>query len=89
MSALFLTTGGVTVLLNRLEKANCVRRESNPQDRRNSIVRPVPAKFRKLYALYQLKGQALAQALSASNEHKLELILDFFTRVNRGGAEKK
>ncbi|MGO8789580.1 MAG: MarR family winged helix-turn-helix transcriptional regulator [Terriglobia bacterium] len=83
----FLTTGGVTVLLDRLEKAGYVRREPNPQDRRSSIVRPVPAKFRKLYALYQSKGQALAQALSAYKERDLEVILDFFTRVNRGGGE--
>ena len=89
MSPSFLTTGGVTVLLDRLEKAGYIRREPNPQDRRSTIVRPVPAKFRKLYALYQSKGQGLAQALSAYNEHELEMILDFFTRVNRGSVEEQ
>ncbi len=86
MSPSFLTTGGVTVLLDRLEKAGYIRREPNPQDRRSTIVRPVPAKFRKLYALYQSKGQGLAQAFSAYNEHELELILDFFNRVNSKSA---
>ena len=38
-----LTTGGVTVVLDRLEKAGYVRREANPRDRRSLLIRPVPA----------------------------------------------
>jgi DNA-binding MarR family transcriptional regulator len=82
----FLTTGGVTVALDRLEKAGYIQREPNPDDRRSSIVRPLPAKFRKLHALYQAKGQALMGALSAYDESELKLILDFFSRVNSGSA---
>jgi len=83
----FLTTGGVTVVLDRLEKAGYIRREPNPQDRRSSIIRPVPAKFHKLYALYRSKGEALMQVLSAYREDELKLILDFFSRVNSKSAE--
>jgi len=83
----YLTTGGVTVLLDRLEKAGYICREPNPQDRRSSIVRPVPAKFHKLYALYRTKGEALIELLSAYKEDELKLILDFFNRVNRKSAE--
>lgn len=78
----YLSTGGVTVLLDRLEKAGYIRREPNPRDRRSSIIRPVPVKFRKLFALYLSKGQALAQALSRYNDDELKLILDFFRQVN-------
>ena len=78
----FLSTGGVTVVLDRLEKAGYIRREPNPGDRRSSIIRPVPAKFRKLYAHYRSKGEALATALSVYKEDELKLILDFFLRVN-------
>lgn len=78
----FLTTGGATVVLDRLEKAGYLRRAPNPQDRRSSIVRPVPAKFRKLHALYRSRGQALARALSPYNERELRLILDFFHHAN-------
>jgi DNA-binding MarR family transcriptional regulator len=85
----FLTTGGVTVVLDRLEKAGYLRREPNPQDRRSSIVRPVPAKFRKLYTHYRSKGEALMRVLSAYNEDELKLILDFFSRVNGGSVEAK
>jgi len=83
----FLTTGGVTVVLDRLEKAGYIRREPNPQDRRSSIIRPVPAKFHKLYALYRSKGEALTQVLSTYREDELKLILDFFSRVNSKSAE--
>ncbi len=85
----FLTTGGVTVVLDRLEKAGYLRREPNPQDRRSSLVRPVMVKFRKLHTLYRSKGRALMQVLSAYNERDLSLILDFFNRVNSGRVEKK
>jgi DNA-binding MarR family transcriptional regulator len=83
----YLTTGGVTVVLDRLEKAGYIRREPNPHDRRSSIIRPVLAKFRRLYGHYQSKGEALAQALSAYSEDELNLILDFFHRVNAPGAK--
>jgi DNA-binding MarR family transcriptional regulator len=82
----FLTTGGVTVVLDRLEKAGYIRREPNPRDRRSTIIRPVPSKFRKFQKYYQSKGQALALALSAYTDDELNLILDFFHRVNDPGA---
>jgi MarR family transcriptional regulator, organic hydroperoxide resistance regulator len=85
----FLSTGGVTVVLDRMEKAGYTRREPNPRDRRSSIVRPVPAKARKLHALYDSRGRALAQALSTYNERELNLILDFFRRVNSAGVDAR
>ena len=81
----FLSTGGVTVVLDRMEKAGYIRREPNPQDRRSSIVRPVAAKLLKLQTRYRSRCQALARALSAYNELELNLILDFFTRANSVG----
>src|ERR1035441_10596867 len=76
----FLTTGGVTVVLDRLEKAGYIRRQPNPHDRRSSIIRPIPSKFRKLQPHYQSKGEALARALSAYTEDELKLIQDFFQK---------
>jgi DNA-binding MarR family transcriptional regulator len=83
----YLSTGGVTVVLDRLEKAGYLRREPNPRDRRSSIIRPVASKFRKIEALYQSRGQALRQALSAYPEGDLRVILDFFLRVNGAGGD--
>ncbi len=84
-----LTTGGVTVVLDRLEKAGYIRRDPNPDDRRSSIIRPVLAKFRKLHPHYQAKGAQLMGVLSSYSEAELKLILDFFVRTNRASAEEE
>lgn len=77
-----LTTGGVTVIVDRLEKAGYVRREANPEDRRSSIVRLVPARARRFRKIYRDKGQFLLQILSVYNRPQLRLILDFFRSAN-------
>ena len=76
-----LTTGGVTVVLDRLQKAGYIRREANPRDRRSLLIRPVRARLRKLQTLYRSKSRSLADALAPYSERELELILDFVTRT--------
>jgi DNA-binding MarR family transcriptional regulator len=76
-----LTTGGVTVVLNRLEKAGYIRRAANPRDRRSVLIRPAPARLRELQKIYRSKSQSLANALAPYSQRELELILDFVTRT--------
>ena len=52
-----LTSGAVTGVLDRLEAAGFVRRESDPEDRRRIIVRPVPEK--KLSVLSPLTARLM------------------------------
>src|SRR5271156_1341341 len=47
-----LSSGGVTVALDRLEKAGYLRRGPNPTDRRSLLVTLVPPRLRKLIRLY-------------------------------------
>lgn len=77
-----LTTGGVTVVLDRLEKAGYVKRQPNPADRRSILVQPVMARLRKLYPYYQSKSELLMGALAHRDERELSVILDFFTTAN-------
>lgn len=51
-SELGLTTGSVTTLLDRLEKADLARRERDPDDRRGIIVHPTPYLFETLGPIY-------------------------------------
>ncbi len=44
-----LSTGGVTVALDRLQKAGYIRREPNPADRRSLIVTLAPVRNRKAF----------------------------------------
>ena len=81
-----LTTGGVTVVLDRLENAGYIRREPNPEDRRSSIIRPVPARLKRLHAMYQAQGEGLARVLAGFPDPQLRLILEFLKEVNAAGA---
>src|ERR1700752_354178 len=49
-----LTTGGITVVLDRLEKAQYIRRADNPNDRRSLLVHFVrPKAGHPIHALYK------------------------------------
>ncbi len=48
-----LTTGSVTTLLDRLEKANYARRDRDPDDRRGVIVHPTQYLFQTLGPVYR------------------------------------
>ena len=76
-----LTTGGTTVVLDRLENSGYVRREPNPNDRRSSIVKPVRARIRKLEPIYAAHYEHLKKVLSDYDETQLGLLLDFFSKT--------
>lgn len=82
-----LTTGGITVVLDRLEAAGYIRREPNPGDRRSTLIRLIPARLKKLQAIYQAQGDGLARVLAAYPDGQLRLILDFLKELNTAGAE--
>jgi len=82
-----LTTGGVTVAVDRLEKAGYVKRQPNPKDRRSNIVRPVPARLLELYLIYKSKGELVVSVLSEFNDRELQVIMSFLKRTNGSGTE--
>jgi DNA-binding MarR family transcriptional regulator len=77
-----LTTGGVTVMLDRLEKAGVVKRERNPNDRRSVLVRVNPKKLRKINALYEGINVRLEAFFSETPEAELRSVADFLARMN-------
>jgi MarR family transcriptional regulator, organic hydroperoxide resistance regulator len=77
-----LTTGGVTVVLDRLEKSGFVRRAANPSDRRSSIIH-VSAKFlRTAQAAYSEMGRATDGLLGEFSEKELAVVLTFLKKAN-------
>ena len=55
-----LTTGSVTVMIDRLEKAGYVQRERDPTDRRRVIVRPLTERIeRDIAPLYASIGERM------------------------------
>jgi MarR family transcriptional regulator, organic hydroperoxide resistance regulator len=78
-----LTTGGITMVLDRLENARYVRRERNPKDRRSWIVHPSPARMRKVATLYKPVDKGMDWLSRQYSNQELGIILDFFTQANR------
>jgi MarR family transcriptional regulator, organic hydroperoxide resistance regulator len=77
-----MSTGGVTVMLDRLEAAGYVKRDPNPNDRRSTVVSPIPSGLQRLHAIYREKGQHLQKVLSTYTERELRLIGGFFEAIN-------
>lgn len=74
-----LTSGGVTVVLDRLESAGYTRREANPRDRRSVLVHLRPAQQKRVDANYKGAQAQFAAVTEAFSEAELEVILRFFT----------
>ena len=77
-----LTTGGVTVMLDRLEKAGYVKREPNPQDRRSLLVRINPKKLEKMNLYYGEINRQLGVLLEGTSEADLRTVVDFLAGMN-------
>jgi MarR family transcriptional regulator, organic hydroperoxide resistance regulator len=81
-----LTTGGATVMLDRLEKAGFVRREPNPDDRRSVLVRINPRKLGKIQAFYGEINQRMAVLMADTPVSQLATVVAFFARMNESRA---
>ena len=77
-----VTTGGMTVVLDRLEKGGYVERKANPADRRSCIVHLIPESQRKLEGVYRSKGELLAGAIKRYKDKDLRLLIAFFDQLN-------
>jgi MarR family transcriptional regulator, organic hydroperoxide resistance regulator len=77
-----LSSGGVTVVLDRLEKGGYVRRHANPKDGRSILVDFSPARRREVKAHYDTVEQQFIGLLKSSPIEELETVLAFFAKMN-------
>ena len=84
-----LTTGGVTVMLDRLEKSGYVKRVPNPRDRRSVLVRLNPTKLKKVQAFYDEINERMVALLDETPDRELRSVVDLFSKMNasRGGSD--
>jgi DNA-binding MarR family transcriptional regulator len=78
-----LTTGAITAVVDRLERAGYVARERDPHDRRRVIVRPLPEGERRAAPLFEPMGQAWAELYARYSAQELAVILDFAGRATQ------
>jgi MarR family transcriptional regulator, organic hydroperoxide resistance regulator len=83
-----LSSGGVTVALDRLEKAGYIRREPNPADRRSLIVTLAPVRMRKAAGIYAEVERQTRERLAKLPEKDLEAVLRFFETLRAGRMEE-
>lgn len=86
-----LTTGAITNVIDRLEKAGLVRRESDPKDRRKVIIRYLPGKHEKTKRYYDAMAADVFNLFSTYGASELKLLLKHskaLTEIFHGHAEK-
>jgi MarR family transcriptional regulator, organic hydroperoxide resistance regulator len=82
-----LSTGGVTVMLDRLEKSGYLKREPNPRDRRSVLVHLNPAKAKKLQAFYDEINERMDALLDATSERELRSFVNLLAKMNASRAD--
>jgi DNA-binding MarR family transcriptional regulator len=76
-----LTTGAITGVIDRLERAGFARRERDASDRRKVLVRALPAIERRAAPLFQPIERGAMAVLSRYSDKELALLLDVFKRL--------
>ncbi|MGW2742852.1 MarR family transcriptional regulator [Streptomyces sp. NPDC001450] len=76
-----VTTGAVTGILNRLERAGYVTRRPDPADRRRVRVAAVPAAVARVEAVYAGHYKRLTTLFADYSPEELAVITDWFTRA--------
>jgi DNA-binding MarR family transcriptional regulator len=78
-----LTTGAVTGIIDRLEKAGYVRRANDPKDRRRTIIEPTQNKKweRKIEAIFTPYHERMHKLLSSYSDRELAFLLDVLTKT--------
>jgi DNA-binding MarR family transcriptional regulator len=84
-----LSSGGITVALDRLEKGGYVRREPNPADRRSLLITLLPARLRKVAAMYEDVEQETRRLLATLPQSDLEAVVRFFETLEAVRTERK
>jgi len=83
-----LTTGAITFMLDRLEKAGYARRTRHPIDRRIVLIELVPEPLQRATGSYFFRmAQATSEAVQHYTDEQLALVVDFLTKVNAAAEE--
>jgi DNA-binding MarR family transcriptional regulator len=84
-----LTTGAITGVIDRLEKAGFVRRAKDPGDRRRVIIEPLPERIeREIGPLFESMARAMAELCGQYSTQELAVIRDFTARSHQQAYEE-
>jgi len=78
-----LTTGAITSVLNRLEKAGYIRRAKDPGDLRVVYAEPVYSQLHAIKKVFAPLNDAMLELYSKYSPEELQAILDYLVQSNR------
>lgn len=78
-----LTTGAITGIIDRLERAGLVRRLHDPKDRRRVLLDPVEnvEKSKKICELYQPMSEMFSVLAEECTPEQLQFLVDIHTKM--------
>jgi DNA-binding MarR family transcriptional regulator len=78
-----LTTGAITGMIDRLEKAGYVKRANDPKDRRKTIVEPIRNKKleKKIEMIFTPFHERMYRFLSSYSDSELNFLLDVMMKL--------
>lgn len=84
-----LTTGAITGLVNRMERAGYVRREKDPADGRRVVIRPVMEELERAGAgFFGSRREELEDFMSGYDDRDLSVVLEFMQKSNAATREE-
>jgi DNA-binding MarR family transcriptional regulator len=72
-----LTSGAITGVVARLERAGYLRREPDPHDRRQQILHPALERVRSIHAVFEPIRKDVAELLKGFDTHQLSAIAEY------------
>jgi len=75
-----LTTGAITGVVDRLEKAGMVRRERDPDDRRKVFIATVPENVARVGRFYENMQRGMVKLWETYSDAELRLLVGFATK---------
>jgi DNA-binding MarR family transcriptional regulator len=82
-----LTTGAMTAVIDRLERAGFARRVRDAEDRRCVLVEARPEKHRRIEMLYVPIASAVARLNEEYGDRQLSVVVDYLSRAVTLAAE--
>ena len=76
-----LTTGAITAVIDRLERAGYARRERHPGDRRKVLVSLTPLAAERAQPVFAPMEEAVGEVLATYDDAQLALLLTFLRRM--------
>jgi DNA-binding MarR family transcriptional regulator len=76
-----LTTGAMTAVIDRLERAGFARRLRDAEDRRCVRVEALPRNFRHIAGLYRRLAESTARLHDHYDDRQLALVVDYLSRA--------